>query len=302
MIGNTSTKIKSSRLISLMIHFFGKVDKLFQQIKNEEFKVNVHYKHKNEKFTEADWIIQKMFENYMSNYFPAVKIMGEEDTSVEIVKESEYFKVENENEINFELISESTISTEFDLSKVANTTDINSISSSDQNELSVFIDPIDSTDQFIKKNFGPVTVLVGFCLNSQPYLGFIHYPCNEGSNKSLTYFNIPGKGVYTYNSQKNELAQAEIKKEDSDDWTFISSGSKTTDKMRDFYKLFPNSKNLNVHGLGNKSAKVIMYDYVYLASGAGTIHLILIYFRSRILGHLRTTLHCQRNWWRVLLP
>ena len=44
-----------------------------------------------------------MFENNLEKFYPEIKIIGEEDTTKDTIKESEYYKVDSENEINFNL-------------------------------------------------------------------------------------------------------------------------------------------------------------------------------------------------------
>lgn len=222
MLSNLNEPIKINRLFSvysifntqLFFHFFNRVNHMFKKIKTDEFKITVHYKAENEKFTEADWIIQKMFENYMTKYFPEIKIVGEEDTSSNLIEKSEYFIVDEE--VDFNKVKESDIP--------------DSILAIDPKELCLYIDPIDSTDQFIKKNFGPVTSLIGITLNGNAFIGFIHYPLYEGKDQAVTYLNIPSKGVFMYDYDKEDMSTASINKDEG--WPFISSGTRTTEEMK----------------------------------------------------------------------
>lgn len=249
-----SKSVKLNGLMSLMIHFFKKSAKLFEKVKSEEFKVNIHYKQANEKFTEADFILQKMFENYLSKYYSQIQIIGEEDTSTELIKESEYYDVNDE--VNFNAVNENDIPEEI---REVNTDDI-----------ALFIDPIDSTEQFIKRNFGPVTSLVGLTLNSKAFIGFIYFPYYKGEeNNSLVFFNIPTKGVFSYNTQTEEIQSVKITKNEEDKWIFISSGTRTNERMKNIFALFEGSSSLQVHGLGEKALQCVLNDYVYLANGKG---------------------------------
>lgn len=246
-----SNEIKLNRLLSLVLHILGRANRLFNQVKKEEFKVNIIMKEGNERFTEADWVIQKMIENYFTTYFPGLKIIGEEDTSKPILTESEYFSVPEKDEIAFDLIKETSVP-----NNIFNVED-----------LVLYTDPIDSTEQFIKKNFQPVTCLLGICLKSKPLAGFIHFPEFEGKEDPTTIFNIPGSGLFAFKFNQNEIQP--LKPERRDNWTFISSMSRTNTKMREIYSLFKDSSEVNLHGLGNKSYEAIMKDYIYFASGKG---------------------------------
>lgn len=57
----------------------------------------------------------------------------------------------------------------------------------DPQNLSIYIDPIDSTNEFIKKNFKPATTLVGITKDTIPIVGFIYFPefVFDGSPKGL---------------------------------------------------------------------------------------------------------------------
>ena len=194
-----------------------------------------------------------MLENYMQAYFPEIQIIGEEDTTKEFIKESEFFSVEKEENINFNLIREGDIP--------------DNLNYIDPNELCLYIDPIDSTEQFLKKNYAPVTSLVGLSLNSEAFIGFIYFPSYQGKDKQLTYFNIPTKGIFVYDTKTGDVQNVSIEKQDLSLWTFISSGTRTTSTMRDVFKLFDNSKTIQIHGLGNKALEVVLQDYLFLSSG-----------------------------------
>jgi 3'-phosphoadenosine 5'-phosphosulfate (PAPS) 3'-phosphatase len=177
------SKIKLNNLMSLILHYLTRSNQLFLKVKSNELKLDVHYKANNEKFTDADWILQKMFENYFSKYFPTLKIIGEENTSDDLIKSSEFFSVNEE--VNMNIIEESQIP--------KNLTEINS------EDLTIYIDPIDSTEQFIKRNFGPVTTLVGITLKSIPIVGFIYFNQFDLDGKAprpLVLMNIPQKGIF----------------------------------------------------------------------------------------------------------
>lgn len=85
------SKIKLNNLMSLILHYLCRTSQLFEKVKKNEFEINVHTKYNNERFSEADWVLQKMFENYMSEYYPSIRIVGEEDTSNNLIDSSEFF-------------------------------------------------------------------------------------------------------------------------------------------------------------------------------------------------------------------
>jgi 3'-phosphoadenosine 5'-phosphosulfate (PAPS) 3'-phosphatase len=138
----------------------------------------------------------------MNDNFPNIKIIGEEDMNNEIIKDNDYLKVTKvDNYIDEDLFIQ---------------IDLNS------NDLCMFIDPIDATQHFIKRDYKPVTSLIGITLNNNAFVGFVHYPFYEGDrDKSYTYFNIPSKGVFKYDYQNNEIIKLNLK--EKDEWTFCST-------------------------------------------------------------------------------
>jgi len=174
-----------------------------RRIQNGELGFDTFSKGDNDYFTTADFVIQKMFEVHLEKYYPNIKIIGEEDTKAETIKESEYFTVDTFEKINFDLIKENLFNEE--------TQNINI------EDLHFYIDPIDSTSSFIKRNFKPCTVMIGLTLNKEPFLGILHYFCWEGrADSTKTIFNIPIKGVFEYDLDSNKLDKFEFKKNENE--------------------------------------------------------------------------------------
>ena len=220
-----------------------------KKIEKGEIKNNVHYKEKNEKFTDIDWLIQKLIENIISKYFPYIKIIGEEDTSINI-------GIDEKNNNFLSQISN------IDINKNYFSNEYNyKISLKDK--ITLFMDPIDATNQLIKKNFDPVTILIGICINDKPKIGIIHYLSELESHKKITYFNYPEKGVFTF--YKNEINKVNINKFNG--WKFLISYTRSNNDMYEFIKNFENAEYEKIHGCGNKCIKVILNDYCYFSNG-----------------------------------
>jgi 3'-phosphoadenosine 5'-phosphosulfate (PAPS) 3'-phosphatase len=174
----------------------------------------VFYKGENDKYTNVDWMVQKMMENHLNQYFSSLKIIGEEDTTKHHDVDANYLKLDNN--IDFDKINENQVDSQYQ--------------SLDPSDLCMFVDPIDSTSSFIKKNYDPVTCLIGITYKNSPLFGFIHFP-KAKTGESFTYFNCPNKGVYIYNIEKDEITNVEHSLNDK--WLFISSNTRTTKNMTD---------------------------------------------------------------------
>jgi len=243
--------IQTEKLLSLILSLFKRVTKLFYECKSGEFYPKINTKAKDEKFTDADYIIEKMFENNIYKYFPGLRIVGEEDTSTNLIPDSQYYTTD---EVDFDILKETEL--------------ISGLEDVLVDDLCLFIDPIDSTEQFIKRNYLPVTSLVGITKDSKPFIGFIHYPLYEGKeNNSLTFFNIPNKGIFSHNIFTDEIKQVNFSKKDVNEWIFVTSSTNTNKNMIDVIDSFENSARVTASGLGNKAMACVLYDQLYLSSG-----------------------------------
>jgi len=154
-------------------------------------------------------------EQYVEKYFPGLIFVGEEDTSYIIEYGDKYKFLTDLDEIDLNLIPEETF---------------------DQNEyefdqIKLFIDPIDATLEFIKKNYAVVTCLVGIVYKEEPICGFIHYPIQSGAvdENSVTYFNILNKGIYEYHTYTNKMEKITTPKKEH--FAFCCSKAKKTPQI-----------------------------------------------------------------------
>lgn len=189
-----------------------RVSKLCQRVQNNELEIIVYTKAQDEKFTNFDWMIQKLFQNYTFKHFKDLKFIGEENTDDDFIKDDEFLEVRDD--IDYTFFKEDAIPEEY--------------REIDYEDLCVYIDPIDSTSNFIKKNFDPVTCLIGLTYKKKPLMGIIHFPI-ENSESSSTYFNIPTRGIFKFNNFTNEITKVEIEKHDK--IGFTSSSTRTHDTM-----------------------------------------------------------------------
>lgn len=209
-----------------MFHILKKSNNLFRKIHNNEIPLELFAKGPDDNFTTADYVIQKMFENNLEKYYSDIKIIGEEDTSKETIKDSEFFIVDNEKDIDFNFL---------DSSKNKNFEENEMTKNFSMKDLAFFIDPIDSTSNYIKRKYSPVTAMLGITRNEIPYFGILHYFAWEGNEQiTKTIFNFPGKGVYEINLDNNEIKKMEFFKSQNGDKgvNIVASKSRTSEKVR----------------------------------------------------------------------
>jgi 3'-phosphoadenosine 5'-phosphosulfate (PAPS) 3'-phosphatase len=143
----------------------------------------------------------------MTQHFPGLKIIGEEDMSKTVEYDNKYL---NNIETVVDILSDADIPEEFRELRTDN--------------LCIYLDPIDSTEQFIKRNYEPVTSLVGIALKGDAFIGMVHFPFYKGKRTdSLVFFNIPTKGIFVFNTETNETKKVDVKF--TEDMVFVSSSS-----------------------------------------------------------------------------
>ena len=197
----------------MFFHLLKRVNNYVRKIDKGEIKLDIYSKGPNDSFTTADYVIQKMFELHLEKYYPNIKIIGEEDTTNDLIKESELYSIDPLKDINLNLLPEELFGKE--------TANLN------VDDLVFYIDPIDSTSSFIKKNYKPATVMIGLTLRGEPLMGILHYFFWEGNNNSTkTVFNIPKKGVFEFNLDNDIMNQFNFKKNENE-LVIVTSKSRT---------------------------------------------------------------------------
>lgn len=155
-------------------------------------------------------------ELYIDKYFPGLALVGEEDMKLDIKYDENKYKFLTEiTEVDLNIIkADQFIQNEYEFK-----------------EITLFIDPIDATFDFIKKNYEVVTSLVGVVYKDSPLAGLVHYPFYEGevNNKSISFFNIPGNGIYEYHTYSDEMQKHEVMR--SSKFQFSCSVSKVTPQI-----------------------------------------------------------------------
>jgi 3'-phosphoadenosine 5'-phosphosulfate (PAPS) 3'-phosphatase len=187
----------------MFFHLLKRVNNYVRKIDKGEIKIDIYAKGSNDSFTTADYVIQKMFELHLEKYYPNIKIIGEEDTTNDLIKECELYSIDPLQDINMNLFPEELFPEE--------------IKNLNVDDLVFFVDPIDSTSSFIKKNYKPSTVMIGLTLKEEPLIGILHYFFWEGKNNcTKTVFNIPKKGVFEYNLDYDSMEEFKLKKNENE--------------------------------------------------------------------------------------
>lgn len=260
-----------SEFLTLILQYFSCADKYGEKIRNGEIKNNFFVKKKGEKFTEFDYLSQKLFTLIIEKFYPKDKfiIIGEEEIN------SYYDKLIIDNNINSkEFLSElekiNFNEAQKSLYNIPENFNINiDITNS---KISLFIDPLDGTWHLLNKNYNPVTIMLGVCINNEPYMGFIHYLFNiKDSHENFTLFSFPNEGIYKYVPSNKEFIKLNLRTNDKK-FKFIG-GIDKNEKILNFTKTFRNNEYICDGALGNKVIRCLLEDRIYFTPAKGYIGL-----------------------------
>jgi 3'(2'), 5'-bisphosphate nucleotidase len=273
-----------SEFVSIILQYYSFIDQYGKKIKEKKIENKEFTKEENEKFTEFDYLAQKLLVDIINKHYPYKNftIVGEESLNEE--NDKNILDPNNEDKCNLlSSIDKIALDGKFKLPR-----DFDKTIDVTNSEICIFIDPIDGTKSLIKKNYKPVTSLFGLCINNQPFIGFIHYVF---SNDNTTYFNFPSHGIYEYSPKEHSFLRIHINTDD-EKFNFIISSSRASDQMIKFIKTFKKSKIEKDSGLGNKVVKCILEDKIYFTSGKNSCGLWDICAASCLLNELGTDVYC----------
>ena len=273
-----------SDFISIILQYYSYIDEYGQKIKEEKIDNKVFIKEENEKFTEFDYLSQKLLINIIHKFYPYKNfiIIGEETLNDE--NDEKIIDMNNKDKSSLlSSIEKISLNGEFNIPR-----DFNKSIDITNSEISIFVDPIDGTKSLIKKNYNPVTSLFGLCIDNKPYIGFIHFIF---SNNNKTYFNFPSQGIFEFEPFEHTFTKRCIQTNDNK-FDFIISSTRKTEEMINFIKTFPNSEYYEESGLGNKSIKCLLEDKIYFTTGKNSLGIWDICATSCLLNELGTDIYC----------
>lgn len=155
----------------------------------------------NNPFTNADILAQKYYTTIINKEFSNLNIIAEES--------SDHLDEFNYNFLKFNSLIEK-------IPEVFNLLDLHGFSHERENinNITLIIDPLDGTKDFISKKYSNVTSLVGVTINGIPKYGLICTPFRS-NEKIITYFNIFGKGLYQIELSNYQSPHIQIYKVDT---------------------------------------------------------------------------------------
>ena len=278
------TTFDLSEFVSIMLQYYSYLDEYAKKVKEEKVENKIFTKEENEKFTELDYLSQKLLNNIIQKYYPYKNfiLIGEESINEE--NDKNIMDLNNKDKTEFlSSIDKISLNGDFKIPR-----DFNKTIDISNSETSIFCDPIDGTKSLIKKKFSPVISLLGVCIDNKPYIGFIHYVF---SNDNKTYFNFPSHGIFEFSPIEHMFVKLAIQSKD-DKFSFVISSTRATEEMINFIRTFDNNDCSAESGLGNKVVKCLLDDKIYFTTGKNSCGLWNICAGSCLLNELGTDVYC----------
>ncbi len=217
----------------------------------------VVYKEKGEArsaMTVADTAAQKIIVSSLLKSFPSLRIIGEEDDSVERDDEMESCSVV----LNLDL--ELDFQTVFQNSKLPVVPD-----ELDLDDIVVYVDPLDGTREFVEGRLDNVQCLVGACYKNIPVMGAIGLPFNNTAGEVEIIYGLVGRGVGKFrrnaDSTMGRVDLPEFKTFADGDPIFLASGDSNASLLQDSIRVtetvLPLVQRQIMGACGNKMVKVM---------------------------------------------
>jgi 3'-phosphoadenosine 5'-phosphosulfate (PAPS) 3'-phosphatase len=143
------TTFDLSEFVSIMLQYYSYLDEYAKKVKEEKVENKIFTKEENEKFTELDYLSQKLLNNIIQKYYPYKNfiLIGEESINEE--NDKNIMDLNNKDKTEFlSSIDKITLNGDFKIPR-----DFNKAIDISNSEISIFCDPIDGTKSLIKKNF-----------------------------------------------------------------------------------------------------------------------------------------------------
>lgn len=167
------------RLISSCIPIANQAGKIIRDVMKKG-ELNIVHKGVEDYQTEADRLAQLFIVSALSRQYPNITVIGEEDVEKNCFSEPSF--------------------TEFDESVLEKECPEKLINV-DENQVTVWVDPLDGTSEYTQGLLEHVTVLIGIAVDDKAVAGVIHQPyyCrNKGDSNGRTIWGLIGLGAFGY--------------------------------------------------------------------------------------------------------
>ncbi|KAF4532199.1 hypothetical protein B566_EDAN002262 [Ephemera danica] len=179
------------RLVASSVTVANRAGKIVRDIMSQG-ELGIVDKGKNDLQTEADRSAQRCIVSSLSRQFPKVTIIGEEEQSSNVEVPSDWVVMESDQSIL----------------NLACPAELQNIT---EEEVVIWVDPLDGTAEYTQGLLDHVTVLIGIAVGDRAVGGVIHQPYfnyqNPGAELGRTIWGIPGVGCGGFTPKKPEAGK-----------------------------------------------------------------------------------------------
>jgi len=193
----SSDTINTEQLLSTLIHAATHGAHTISTLADTARSGNIQFKEENDArsaLTIADTSAQRVIVSSIQGAYPNLHIVGEEDESVQVDTDYQY-TLKNDLLVNYEWITRSD-----------GKADEPPPEELDINLLTVFVDPLDGTREFVEGRLPNVQSLIGVTYKGTPLMGAVGlpFPTTNDNNSTEVLFGLVGKGIGKVCTKKNE--------------------------------------------------------------------------------------------------
>lgn len=200
----SSDTINTEQLLSTLIHAATHGAHTISTLADTARSGNIQFKEEGDArsaLTIADTSAQRVIVSSILGAYPKLHIVGEEDESVEVGGTDYQYKLKSDLLMNYEWITRSD-------GKV----DEPPPEELDMNLLTVFVDPLDGTREFVEGRLPNVQSLIGVTYKGTPLMGAVGlpFPTSNDNNSTEVLFGLVGKGIGKVCTKKNKDPLSEV--------------------------------------------------------------------------------------------
>lgn len=193
--------------------------------------------------TEADRSAQRCIVASLSNQFPNVRIIGEEGASDMVNVPSDWIV----NDLDQEFLKNKCP---------------DSLTHINENDLVIWVDPLDGTSEYTQGILEPVTVLIGLSVQNEAVGGVIHQPYYKRNSNEFgrTIWGLKGLGSSGFECKPN--VQGEL--------IATTTRSHSNESVQSALRAIEPTKVIRVGGAGYKVLQLLEGDahaYVFASGG-----------------------------------
>lgn len=260
-----NSKVKVSEFLSIALKLLSESGNIIRStISSKDLKTK--YKGEKDPVTIADLKIQNLLKKGILNFYPNLKIIGEEDNS----------EFDEGIEMDFNSIDQNLVN--------------ENLFGKENNEFEIedsitWIDPLDGTINFVSGSYDGVTTLLGISRKGNPYLGIVAQYYQKKDEEFIYdpyfYFSLADvkKVFYVQESKidfKNGVAEFKELEQlnnpySKENFVVVTSKNHSSDIMMEKTKLLNPTDIKFVGGCGNKMLQVAKkFGHVYFYPSRGT--------------------------------